>query len=156
MHRFSFISLLILALALLALNTGTASADQRPINASPGQVWAACNANGGYGGSDPKGGVVCVKPGCDGNAKHACIIDCPAGGKCTATTPHVLSGQLTLSNLLNDQGQVAVHGTDVLNLPGLGDTGTPGTSNHGYGVPPIATIQHQPESAPTGTFGPSL
>ena len=107
MKRLSILTALLLALSLLAFGTGFASAKQRTFNADPKAVWAACNTGGSYGSYDPDMGVVCVNPGCDGNANHSCIVDCNNHGQCTGTTPDRLVGVRTLGDLLDDHHKVA-------------------------------------------------
>lgn len=107
MKRLSILTALLLALSLLAFGTGFASAKQRTFNADPKAVWAACNTGGSYGSYDPDMGVVCVNPGCDGNANHSCIVDCNNHGQCTGTTPDRVVGVRTLGDLLNDHHKVA-------------------------------------------------
>ena len=149
MHRLSFLSLLVLALGFFAFDAGSASAFQKKFNANPGAVWAACGANGGTGSFDPHAGVVCTNQGCDGNPKHSCIVDCTAAGKCTATTPDILSSRFTVGDVLADHGGVR-RATPTLPPVSLG-----GAVPHGYGVPPLGP-RHPPMHTGGGTFGPKV
>jgi len=148
MQRLPLLTFVVFAPSFFAVATGGASAFQKHFNADPGAVWAACGANGGSGGYDPHAGVICTKDGCDGNPKHTCIIDCTAAGKCTSTTPNMVRGQFTLSEVLAGHSPLA--STTITNAS-LSEA-----SPHGYGVPPgTSNPTHPPENVTPGTFGPS-
>lgn len=76
MKRYSIVALIFLVAAMLSYSIGTATAMQIHFKRDPKAVWASCGSSGGYGGYDGEAGVICIHPGCDGNPKHSCIVDC--------------------------------------------------------------------------------